>query len=492
MAQETHCTERETGSGWTFACITFGCKVNQYETQAIREAWLQAGGTETDTVSEAQLVLVNSCAITSRAERDARNALIRLRREAPAALLVLTGCAARLVASFVPRKHAPHPEADCILVQERKEELCRAEVIADLVRRLHKVAQERRAGRAAAEVGAMHWKDYRTRPWPAMQIEHFKRVRPVLKVQDGCTHRCTYCIVPLTRGPHVSRHPDDVIAEAERLLQDHAEIMLSGVNLGQYGRDEQSFGDFWTLVQKLEEALAPDFAGRRRLRISSLEPSQLDARGCEILGASTLIAPHLHISLQHASSSVLKRMGRGHYSASTLTRALERLHAFWPVMGLGADILVGFPGERPEDVDALCRFVEETPFTYAHVFPYSRRPGTAAASFPDQLDKKEKAARAAEVRAVVAEKARAFWQAQSMCQHMELALDAAEGHLVEGCVHAVDAFYTPCFIETQALHTLSAGAGRKDFVQARACGVCEKGVLVSIEADPASRAASDA
>lgn len=478
MAQETRCTGSR--AGWTFACITFGCKVNQYETQAIREAWLQAGGRELETPAGAQLVLVNSCAITSRAERDARNALIRLRREAGDALLVLTGCAARLVASFVPRKHAPHPDADYILVQERKEELCRAEVIADLVACLPDCARVRVAGEAAAGVDAMHWKDFRSRPWPAMEIAHFRRVRPVLKVQDGCTHRCTYCIVPLTRGPHVSRPPAAVIAEAKRLLQDHAEIMLSGVNLGQYGRNEPDFGDFWHLVQQLEEALAPDFAGRRRIRISSLEPSQLDARGCEILGASSLIAPHLHISLQHASSSVLRRMGRGHYTADTLTRALERLHAFWSVMGLGADILVGFPGERREDVETLCRFIEETPFTYAHVFPYSRRPGTPAASFPDQLDRREKAERAAEVRAVVAARARAFWQAQSSCTSMALALDAAEGHQVEGCVHAVDAYYTPCFLSTEAVLKVGNGAGRTDFVQARAIGVCDKGVLVTV------------
>ena len=470
---------REQGS-WTFACVTFGCKVNQYETQAIREAWLGAGGSEIEDPAGADLVLVNSCAITSRAERDARNALTRVRRVSPSSLLVLTGCAARLVADFVPRRHAPQPKPDSVFVQERKEELCRKDVIARLVSLASQKRADARSAIAAPDVEAAHWKELRDRPYPAMRIERYKRVRPVLKVQDGCTHRCTYCIVPLTRGPHVSRRPEDVVAEARRLLRDHAEIMLSGVNLGQYGRDNRMFGDFWDLVQRLEDELAPEFAGRRRIRISSLEPSQLDERGCGILAETSLIAPHLHISLQHASSTVLKRMGRGHYSAATLTRALERLHKTWPVMGLGADIIVGFPGETPEDVDILCRFVEETPFTYAHVFPYSQRPGTAAAGFAGQVEKKEKGLRAAQVRAVVAEKARAFWQARSRDMSMALALDAAEGHLVEGCVHAVDAFYTPCFISVASLQKLGEGAGRREFVRARAKGVCERGVLVEV------------
>ena len=480
---ESHGTAHDAARGqgnWTFACVTFGCKVNQYETQAIREAWMRAGGSEVEDPAGADLVLVNSCAITSRAERDARNALTRMHRDSPSSLLVLTGCAARLVADFVPRRHAPVPRPDSVFVQERKEDLCREDVIAHLVQLACQKRADTRSAIATPDVEDAHWKDLRDRPYPAMQIERYKRVRPVLKVQDGCTHRCTYCIVPLTRGPHVSRRPEEVVAEARRLLQDHAEIMLSGVNLGQYGRDNRAFGDFWELLQRLEEELAPEFAGRRRIRISSLEPSQLDERGCTILAGTSLIAPHLHISLQHASSSVLKRMGRGHYSAETLTRALERLQKAWPVMGLGADIIVGFPGETPEDVDILCRFIEETPFTYAHVFPYSRRPGTAAAGFAGQVEKKEKALRAAQVRAVVADRARAFWQARSQDMNMALALDAAEGHLVEGCVHAVDAFYTPCFIPVASLQKLEEGAGRREFVRASAQGVCEKGVLVEI------------
>ncbi len=527
VCPEGACREDRPLSAWRFGCVTFGCKVNQYETEAVREAWTRAGGVECERLDEADVLLVNSCAITARAERDARNALIRLGREAGGAVLVLTGCAARLVADFAPRKHAPVPKADLVVVQEKKEDLCREDVIkglvakarakregalsrsakdargqgvfaknVDIAARSRNAGQAKEGGQAApadaglvdtglADAGLLdkrfvpeptHWKDFLPRPYPSLSIETFKRARPVLKVQDGCTHNCTYCIVPSTRGPNVSREPGEVVREAERLFENHAEIMLSGVNLGQYGKDNKAFGDFWDLLERLDRELAPRFAGKRRIRISSLEPSQLDERGCEILGRTTLVAPHLHISLQHASKNVLRRMARGHYGKETLWQAVDRLSTFWPVLGLGADILVGFPGETEADVEELCRFVEETPFTYAHVFPYSRRPGTQAANYPDQLEKKVKAGRAARVREVVAKKARAFWESRVGKDDLLLALDAGEGLAPAGLVHAVDAFYTPCFVEASAMGDDETGKG--GFLRARATGVCGRGVLV--------------
>ncbi len=463
---------------WRCFFVTFGCKVNQYETEAVREAWAKMGAVECHDPALADIVLVNSCAITGRAERDARNALIRLEREAGGALLLLTGCAARLVAGFTPRRGAPRPFADRVIVQERKEDLCRPGYITALLEQAARLKETGRARNAAMEASPMRPRELAGRPWPALETVACKRSRPVLKVQDGCTHRCTYCIVPYTRGPHVSRSRDAVTAEAAVLLEDHAELMISGVNLGQYGRDHPEYGTFWDLLEHLDAALAPRFAGRRRLRVSSLEPSQLDDRGCSVLTSSRLTAPHLHVSLQHASSSVLRRMGRGHYSAADLTRALERLRAAWSVMGLGADILVGFPGETAADVDTLCRFIEDSPFTYAHVFPYSRRPGTPAADFPDQLTRAEKAARARVVRAVAAAKARAFWERQAAEAELDIVLDACEGSQVPGRVHGVAACYTPCWIKAEDLANLPAGSGCRDSIRVRPAGVCEHGVLV--------------
>lgn len=303
----------------------------------------------------------------------------------------------------------------------------------------------------------------------------------MLKVQDGCQHRCTYCIVPLTRGRCLSRPPEDVIAEARRLLlAGHAEIMISGINLRQYGRDNADFGDFWSLLRRLDAALAPEFAGRGRFRISSLEPSQLDDEGVETLMACRMLCPQLHISLQHASQPVLRRMGRGHYTAEMLQRAVERLHAHWPVMGLGADIIAGFPGEREEDVACLLDFVRETPFSYAHVFPYSRRPGTAADRFDGHLPQQVKQERAARVRAAVEERRQAFWQAQLALPRMLLAADSPAPDQAPArrrkAIKGVNEFYVPCI--------LPAGAhpGR-ELLAVRPLSVTDKGLLVEPLAD---------
>ena len=414
---------------WKFHFVTFGCKVNQYETQALREAWTAQGGTECDSPDAADVICINSCAITARGERDARNAVFRVRRDAPRARVLLTGCAARLVAGQTSGRDAA---PDAVVVQEAKSRLL--------------------AGPAALADGLTDTPDDGA-IFPPFEISGFRRARPVLKVQDGCRHRCTYCIVPLTRGPCRSRDPFDAVREARRLLEaGYAELMISGINLRQYGRDKPEYGDFWSLLQRLDAALAPEFAGRARLRISSLEPSQLDARGLDILRGCRMVCPHLHISLQHASPAVLRRMGRGHYTADMLERAVETLHAHWPVMALGADLLLGFPGEREEDVRLLLDFIERMPFSYAHVFPYSRRPGTAADAMDGHLPQQLKQERAARVRAAVAERQRVFREAQLRLPRMLAAPEApATGGGRSGRpFKGVNEYYVPCLLPPEA------------------------------------------
>ena len=463
---------------WKFFCATFGCKVNQYETQAVREAWTAAGGAETACTSGADVLLVNSCAITARGERDARNALVRLRREAPEALLVLTGCAARLVADFAPRRGAPRPEADLVVPPERKEDLASpafADWLAQWLAARAAGCRELPESPFAGRPGPMPRLAAGERSYPSLAVAGYRRTRPVLKVQEGCTHRCTYCIVPSARGGVASRDPAEAVQEAFRLLERHCEIMISGINLGQYGRDRPAFGGFWDLLERIDGELAPRFAGRARLRISSLEPSQLGERGLGVLRQSALVAPHLHVSLQHASQRILKRMGRGHYEARAMLDAAARLSEFWPGMGLGCDVILGFPGETPADVDELCRFLEAAPVTYAHVFPYSRRPGTPAASFPGQIARQEKLARAKAVREVVRAKARAFWEREMRRPSLSLVPDMSEEAAAapEGLVHAVDERYAPCW-----LRAADVPAGRNPaFIAARPVRLLDCGIL---------------
>jgi len=381
---------------WTFFITTFGCKVNQYESQALGETWEKLGGRRLAVPVGADIVLVNSCAVTARAERDARNAMYRLRREAPRARRLLTGCAARLAGGVLQGNDRPH----ALIPQEAKSLLLQGPWIEN---------PDQFPVPAA---------------FPPFCISSFARARPVLKVQDGCSHRCTYCIVPLTRGRARSRDPLAVCEEAERLFAaGFRELMISGINLNQYGRDFSEVWDFWDLIRMLEARLAPRWSGLARLRISSLEPAQINTKGLDCLAASRLLCPHLHVSLQSGSPAVLQRMGRGHTNFEHLVSALQQLRSAWPVMGLGADLLVGFPGETDSHVHESLEMVETLGLSYAHVFPYSRRPGTAAADMPGQISRQEKAARAGRLRDLVASRQQAFLRRLSALPALRLHLD---------------------------------------------------------------------
>ena len=485
-------------SAWKFYLVTFGCKVNQYETQSLREAWLALGGVECNAPALADVVCVNSCAITSKGERDARNAVFKLRREAPAARLILTGCAARLFADYKPRPGAIWAAPDLLIPQEDKSRLLNGpwtDLDGDMG---GYCAPQAPAGESStAPAATASGSEAAQTAFPPFQISAFKRARPVLKVQDGCAHRCTYCIVPSTRGKPRSRPVDEIVAEARRLLQaGHTEIMVSGINLGQYGRGTDT-GDFWSLLRTLDAALAPEFAGLARLRISSLEPGQLDQKGLDALLACRMLCPHLHISLQHGSQAVLKRMGRGHYTPAMLENAVSVLSAHWPVMGLGADIIAGFPGETEDDMRLLLELIERLPLSYAHVFPYSRRPGTAADRFDGQIAQSLKLERAARLRDAVARKQQAFLAEQLTLPRMLVAADnpqafaepaaaditgapapEAAGKPKKNTVKGVNEYYAACTIRLPAQgHRPGADAG---LLPARPVAVTEKGLVVEL------------
>lgn len=400
---------------WTFYIETYGCKVNQYESQALREAWLGLGGREVPEPQAADYLLVNSCAITARAERDARNAIYRLRRLATEGRIILTGCAAQFFGDFMPRKNAFHARPDICLKQSDKSRLM--------------------AGPTCTESQDGDF-----------AIRGYTRGRPVVKVQDGCSQKCTYCIVPYTRGKPVSRKPDDILAECRRLFASgFCEIVISGVNLRQYGKDNENYGDFWDLLAHVDRGLAGEFAQFGRLRISSIEPAQLGGKALETLAACRMCCPHLHLSLQHASPAILKRMGRGHYSMDSIARFMDGLRKLWPIFGLGADIIAGFPNESEEDLQILLDFMESLPLTYAHVFPYSQRPGTPAAAFAGQMEKREKLRRAAMLREQAAELKKRFLQGLLEAGPMWIAPDSSLR--AEGVWHGVNEYYAPCIFK---------------------------------------------
>ena len=401
---------------WTFFITTFGCKVNQYESQALREAWCSLGGTERASPAGVDAALINSCAVTAKAERDARNALYRLRREAPNAHILLSGCAAlrvsRLLGEF------PH-----ILIPQEKKNLLL----------LGPWSQEAQCLQEAQEAHGV-----RTPQEPSFHIADFTRARPVIKIQDGCSRFCAYCIVPLTRGPARSRDPADIFAEAEGLLNaGFQELMLSGINLSQY--TTPAAPDFYALLRLLEKKLAPGRAGAARLRISSLYPEQLDERMLEHFAHSVLLCPHLHLSLQSGSPEILRRMGRGDTDLERLAAKLRQLRACLPHLGLGADLLAGFPGESEAQFLESLHCISALNLTYAHIFSYSSRPGTAAADMPDQIPQREKARRACLLREAAEAQHTAFLR--ELLQEPVL-------HLLPNGMNAKgrEAHYAPCLL----------------------------------------------
>jgi len=227
----------------------------------------------------------------------------------------------------------------------------------------------------------------------------------------------------------------------------YRELVVSGVNLRQYGRDLPEPLDFWDLLARAEAELAPEWAGRARLRLSSVEPGQLDAKALDVLGASRLVAPHLHLSLQSGDAEVLRRMGRGHYRPEQAQEMIAALRRFWPRMGLGADILTGFPGETAERFENPCAYCRELPLTYAHVFPYSPRPGTPASTMPDALPKTERTARAATLRGIAEAKKRAFAKELVALPQLTVLLERVQ----HGQGVGVCEFYTSCVVRGEGL-----------------------------------------
>ncbi len=473
---------------WTFHIVTLGCKINQYESQAIREAWQGFGGEEVELEAAPQVFLVNSCAITARGERDTRHAFYRWQRahneNKSTCLRILTGCAAHLVEKSLNVRYnrrdntgtgdvRPETYFD-VLIPPRAKALL-------MQNPWHLEAFKRQDVPIPAEINPFSEQE-------GFFISSFARTRPVLKVQDGCSHRCTYCIVPLVRGKSISRAPQQVVLEAQRLLEaGHREIMLSGINLHHYGRDlapmhdNNKQWDFWDLVRLLEKSLAPEWGGRMRLRISSLEPSQLNSKGIEVFLGSSLLCPHLHLSLQHGSPKVLKSMGRGHYSLEELTNSLHIMRKHLPQLGLGADILMGFAGEQEDDVVQTLNLIKEINLSYAHVFPYSIRPNTAAAAFDKQVPHKLKLQRAARVRQLVQEQKQAFLHSLLQEKTLQVVFDgqmdenADHGHM--SSLKGVDAHYVACKLITSDTTTQATVRG---IVPVRPLNVEDDNILVTL------------
>src|SRR3984957_16219239 len=332
------------------AVVTFGCRLNAYDSEAIR---LRAG--------EAQLtnaVVVNTCAVTAEAVRQSRQAIRKLRRERPTARIIVTGCAAQTE----PDTYAAMPEVDAVLGNEEKLD---ARAYADFgIGSLERVRVNDIMG---------------VREVAPQLVDHFEgRARAFLQVQTGCDHRCTFCIIPYGRGNSRSVAMGAVVAEARRLVENgFAEIVLTGVDLTSYGADLPGAPGLGQLVGKLLK-LVPDL---KRLRLSSIDSIEADPELMRAIAEEDRLIPHFHLSVQSGDDLILKRMKRRHSRAHTIAfcDAVRRLR---PEAAFGADLITGFPTESEEMFENSLRLVDEAGLSQLHVFPYSARKGTPAARMP--------------------------------------------------------------------------------------------------------------
>jgi threonylcarbamoyladenosine tRNA methylthiotransferase MtaB len=347
----------------TVAFATLGCRLNQVDTQEL-QGTLEAKGYRTVSSAEgADVVIVNTCTVTARADFSDRQAIRRASRSNPDARIVVTGCWAQVNPGAV----AGVPGVDLVVGNGDKQRL------PDLLARL--LTHERLDAPEAHVEGLATM-----RGLPAMPLGRAGRSRAFLKLQDGCQHRCAFCVVPLARGVSRSREVAAALDQARALVEaGHPELVLTGVDLGHYGAD---LIPRTTLAALLRAMI--DVPGLRWIRMSSLLPAYFTPQLLDVVTGASTVAPHLHVPLQSGSDLTLRRMRRP-YTVAMYRRLVERLATSIPRLGLGADVIVGFPGESEADFAETMTVVDSLPLTYLHVFPYSDRPGTEASGLDGHL-----------------------------------------------------------------------------------------------------------
>ena len=362
--------------------ITLGCKVNQFESASFTSQFEDAGF-QVVSDGNAELVVINTCGVTGAAGSQSRQTIRKTLRENPESRFVVTGCYAELMDDTLQQELL---EQDVLFVgNAQKDQLVQAVLQENLPTSL---------------MGNISQPGEITR----MAMRRFsRRSRAYLRVQDGCESFCSYCIVPFTRGPSRSLPIAEVEKQAKIFLDEgHKEIVLTGIHLGYYGKELSPKADLLQLIDRLSLATPEMF-----YRISSLEPTEITRELLQLMKSRDNIQPHLHIPLQSGSNAVLTRMNR-HYTTELFRDTVLMCREMLPDCGIGIDILAGFPGETEAQFAEAVEFLETLPFSYLHVFPYSSRPGTKAASFPDQIPGDVRKKRAAQLRELSQNKQRAF------------------------------------------------------------------------------------
>ena len=351
--------------------MTLGCKVNQYESEAIAEAFEAAGYTVAAPDTACDAYVINTCTVTAESDRKARQVIRRVATAHPTAAILVTGC----LAQSHPNEVAKLPGVDYICGSRNKLSLIKAAM---------KIQKEGKPQAPQIVVPPLS-----ETPFEPMCITHFERTRAYVKIEDGCENRCAYCAIPAARGPVCSKAPEEILREVEGLIQGGCrEVVLTGIETASFGRDLKTT----SLIELLEavDRIPGDF----RIRLGSLDPSLMKEDFVARAARLSHLAPHFHLSIQSGSSHVLAGMRRK-YNREMALAGVRRLRAAFPNLELTTDFIVGFPGEREEDFNDTVSFAKEAAFLQMHVFAYSRREGTPAAAMKEQVDSATKKARSA-------------------------------------------------------------------------------------------------
>ncbi|MFL6310848.1 MAG: tRNA (N(6)-L-threonylcarbamoyladenosine(37)-C(2))-methylthiotransferase MtaB [Terriglobales bacterium] len=412
-----------------FFVQSFGCRATQADGAALERQLATKGLAQSHSAREADVVVLNTCTVTAAADQDARASIRRIHRENPAAKIMVTGC----YAQRAPQEIAALPGVTWVVGNSHKHRV--AEIAAGNETELQAQVHEQYSGEKGSD--GRGFGEHRTGGPPQPNFVSLETVtlsapaftlvgdifahteliaapvfagdsiaektRPNLKVQDGCNNRCSFCIIPSVRGHSRSMQLDRVIPEANALVAaGYREIVLSGINLGRWGRDFQPRQNFEHLIRALLE-----HTGIEKIRISSVEPMDWSDDLITLIAGSPRIAKHAHVPLQSGSDRILRRMHRK-YRPWHYAEKIRKIREAMPDAAIGADVMVGFPGETDELFEESRSFIEHLPFTYLHVFTYSSRPGTPSAAMPDHVPVHVARERNRVLREMAAEKNRAF------------------------------------------------------------------------------------
>ncbi|PAQ16539.1 tRNA (N(6)-L-threonylcarbamoyladenosine(37)-C(2))-methylthiotransferase MtaB [Bacillaceae bacterium SAOS 7] len=349
----------------TVAFQTLGCKVNHYETEAIWQLFKSQNYERVDFEATADVYVINTCTVTNTGDKKSRQVIRRAVRKNPDAVICVTGC----YAQTSPAEIMAIPGVDVVVGTQ------------DRTKMLDYIEQFKQERQPINGVGNI----MKNRVYEELDVPAFTdRTRASLKIQEGCNNFCTFCIIPWARGLMRSRDPQEVLRQAQQLVDaGYKEIVLTGIHTGGYGSDMKDY-NLAMLLADLEKV-----KGLKRIRISSIEASQLTDEVIDVIDRSNIVVRHLHVPLQSGSNTVLKRMRRK-YTMEHFADRLNRLKQALPGLAVTSDVIVGFPGETEEEFMETYNFIKEHKFSELHVFPYSKRTGTPAARMDDQVDEEVK------------------------------------------------------------------------------------------------------